>query len=112
MQFALLNSELLRLALSALFKVITIKMAKALNIIEFEIWEDMGVLTLRGEIDRKRQSVLKEALMVSLENSQHILINMELVTSIDDQCLQIIDAARERARTMNKRMAFCGLDAE
>jgi anti-anti-sigma regulatory factor len=81
-----------------------------MNIIEFKISKEIGVLTLHGELIQNRENVLKEALMVSLENSHHVLVNMERVTKIDDQCLQILDAAREKALTLNKRIAFYGLE--
>jgi anti-anti-sigma regulatory factor len=76
---------------------------------ELEMSSDIGVLTFNGDLDRQRRAFLKEALMVSLENSNHVLVNMERVTKIDDQCLQILDAAKKKALTLNKRIAFYGL---
>ena len=80
-----------------------------MKIFEFDNSTEIGILTLIGELTRDVRAVLNEALTVALESSRHVLVNLERVTSIDDACLEVFDAAREKAVGLHKRIAFYGL---
>jgi anti-anti-sigma regulatory factor len=83
-----------------------------MKIFEFDNSNEVGILTLIGELTRDVRTVLSEAFTVSLDSSRHLLVNLERVTSIDDACLEVFDAARERAVGQQKRIAFYGLQSE
>jgi anti-anti-sigma factor len=54
---------------------------------KFEKAGDFGILSFDGELTAQHADRLKEALMVSLDNAEHVVVNFEKVSEIDVDCL-------------------------
>ncbi|HAK89175.1 MAG TPA: hypothetical protein DHV16_10460 [Nitrospiraceae bacterium] len=74
----------------------------------FEKSGDFGVLTFDGELTAEHAGGLKEALMVSLDNAEHVLVNFEKVTEIDPDCLQLFSSTCGRLARLKKRLTLTG----
>lgn len=74
----------------------------------FERSNDIGVLTIDGKLTGKRAADLKAALMISLNNSSHLILNMEKVTELDRTCLNLLNAAWSVSSKLNKRLTLIG----
>lgn len=75
----------------------------------FEKSNDVGVLTIAGKLTSKRSADLKAALMISLNNSCHVILNMERVTELDHTCLNLLRAAVSVSNKLNKRITLVSL---
>lgn len=72
----------------------------------FEKSGDVGILTFDGELDAGRIDELKAALMLSMNNAGHIILNFEKVTRLDDSCFKLLCSAHQISAKLNKRMTF------
>jgi anti-anti-sigma regulatory factor len=63
-----------------------------------------GVLTLHGDLTAQRAEELREAFLMSIDQSDHLIINMDKVSMIDDFCLQQIKVVRNISKRLNKRI--------
>jgi anti-anti-sigma regulatory factor len=71
---------------------------------------EVGVLTFQGNLLGKYVNDLKEALMISIDNSHHIVLHLEKVSHIDYYCLQTIFSACRVALKLKKRFTISGFD--
>ena len=78
----------------------------------FEKSNDVGVLTFDGKLTSKRAADLKAALMISLNNSCHVILNMERVTELDHTCIKLLRAAINIAKKLNKRITLISLSRD
>ena len=78
----------------------------------FEKSNDIGVLTIGGKLTSKRAADLKAALMISINNSCHVILNMERVTELDNTCLKLLRAAVGVSNTLNKRITVVSLSRD
>ena len=78
----------------------------------FEKSNDVGVLTFDGKLTSKRAADLKAALMISLNNSCHLILNMERVTELDNTCLKLLRAAVSISNKLNKRITLVSLSRD
>lgn len=74
----------------------------------FEKSGNFGVLTFDGELTAEHAGGLKEALMVSLDNAEHVLVDFEKVTEIDADCLQLFSTTCSRLTRLKKRLTLTG----
>lgn len=78
----------------------------------FEKSGNFGVLTFDGELTAEHAGGLKEALMVSLDNAEHVLVDFEKVTEIDADCLQLFSTTCGRLARLKKRLTLTGVCPE
>ncbi len=76
---------------------------------EFKRYGNIGQLIFDGELTKERACELKVAIMVSLSNTDHLVVSLEKVSLIDDICACIFDIAQEKAEKLKKRIIFTGL---
>jgi anti-anti-sigma regulatory factor len=69
---------------------------------------NFGFLTFFGNITADREDELREALIVSIHNSESLVVNFKRVTKLDAYCLQQICIAHRIARKMKKRLVLTG----
>ncbi|MCL4456681.1 MAG: STAS domain-containing protein [Nitrospirae bacterium] len=74
----------------------------------FEKSGDFGVLTFDGELTAEHAGGLKEALMVSLDNAEHVVVDFEKVTEIDEDCLQLFSTTCGRLARLKKCLTLTG----
>lgn len=70
---------------------------------------NIGTLTFYGELGHKHVNELKAALMISLNNADHLVVNLVDVTRIDPSCLHSIASARRMSSGLHKRLTFTGI---
>ncbi len=78
----------------------------------FEKSGDFGVLTFDGELTAEHAGGLKEALMVSLDNAEHVVVNFEKVTEIDGHCLRLFSMTRRKSARLKKCLTLTGARPE
>jgi anti-anti-sigma regulatory factor len=66
------------------------------------------IVNLSGMLTVDRAAALKEELSAALEGSEIVLISLSLVGEIDLSCLQVIYAARVKAKAKGKSLRFIG----
>ncbi len=70
---------------------------------------DIGILTLNGELDSRHADDFKSALMICLHNSDRVFVNFEGVSELDNACIRMFCIARKNSGLLKKRFIF---DAE
>ena len=78
----------------------------------FENQGYVGVLKFYGELTLKQESELTEALMVSLDNTDYLVVNLHNVTVPDCSSLKPIWSAHLIARRQHKSLMLIGVDKE
>ncbi|MEW6739359.1 MAG: STAS domain-containing protein [Nitrospirota bacterium] len=78
----------------------------------FEKTGDFGILTFDGEITAQHADRLKEALMVSLDNAEHVVVNFEKVSEIDVDCLCLFYTTWGMLARLKKRLTLTGINPE
>lgn len=68
----------------------------------------MGILTIDGELTVQYAHELKSALLKSLDNVDHLVLNLAKVTSIDLSCLQLLCSAHRTSGKLNKQLSLIG----
>jgi anti-anti-sigma regulatory factor len=68
------------------------------------------LLIFDGELTDERADRLKEALMLSLDNAEHVVVSFEKVTKIDLNCIQLFYAAYKKSRKLKKRLTLIGVN--
>lgn len=76
----------------------------------FERLGGIGVLAFAGMLTVERSAKLRELLLVSLENSDHLVVNFNGVSEMDIFCRQMFCSAYRMSLRTNKRMTLSGLD--
>lgn len=79
---------------------------------KFEKSGGFGLLTFDGELTEDRAGKLKEALMISMDNAEHVVVSFEKVTKIDLLCIQLFSIAYKRSKKLKKRLTFIGMHPE
>ncbi len=75
----------------------------------FEKRGAVGTLKCEGGLDADRAQTLSDALMVCIENSDHVVVNCSGVNTIDSQCIQIFCAVNRTAVRSNKKLMLSGI---
>lgn len=68
----------------------------------FEKSDGLGLLTFDGELTIEYVDRVKEALMIALENAEHVVVNLDKVTKIDIICIQLLRLAYEKSKRLKK----------
>lgn len=69
----------------------------------------VGLLSFDGELTGERAGGLKEAIMISLDNAEHVVVDFEKVTKIDSICIKLIMLAYNKAKVLKKKIIFRGV---
>ncbi|MBI5847658.1 MAG: STAS domain-containing protein [Nitrospirae bacterium] len=75
----------------------------------FEKKGAIGMLQCEGSLEADRAQTLRDALMVCIENSDHVVINCGKVKTIDSQCIQIFCTAHRMAVRADKKLIIIGI---
>jgi anti-anti-sigma factor len=68
--------------------------------------DDKKTLSINGELKIQDAAELQKVLIESLENTEHVDINLENVTGIDMSCLQLLCSAHRTMSSSNKRLTL------
>lgn len=74
----------------------------------FEQSNDTVILTFNGDLTTKDCDRLRSALMISIENSNRVVVNFERAIKVDSICLQILCMAIRISRKLKKFMLLTG----
>jgi anti-anti-sigma factor len=78
----------------------------------FEQQGHIGILNFYGELSSESDSELTEALMVSLDNTDYLVVNLQYVSVSDCASLKPILVAHNNAERQNKSVKLIGVDQE
>lgn len=79
---------------------------------KFEKSGNVGILNCEGTLSADRAGELKDALMVCIENSDHVVVDCKKVRSIDTQCVQIFCVAHRISVRANKKFSVAGMRSD
>jgi anti-anti-sigma regulatory factor len=68
----------------------------------------LGILIFNDEITLKRESELKEALMISLDNVEHLMIYFEKLKDINDSFIHLLCSSYRYCNRASKRLTLIG----
>ncbi|KPK00336.1 MAG: hypothetical protein AMK71_08465 [Nitrospira bacterium SG8_35_4] len=68
----------------------------------------LGILIFNDELTLKRENELKEALMISLDNVEHLMIYFEKLSDIDDSFIHLLCSSYRYCTRTNKRLTLIG----
>lgn len=68
----------------------------------------LGILIFNDKLTLKRESELKEALMISLDNVEHLMIYFEELTEIHDSFIHLLCSSYRYCNRTNKRLTLIG----
>lgn len=74
--------------------------------VSFQKLRGAGILTFTGEIRSQHNDDFKSALMISLTNSEKVVVDFEEVSILDRICIQTFCAALKMARKLKKELSF------
>lgn len=74
----------------------------------FERSGDIGILKLDGELDPDCFDDLMAALMTSIGNSEHLVIDLGQVKEFDPPCLRLLCVACRTSSRLQKRFTLTG----
>jgi anti-anti-sigma factor len=72
----------------------------------------MGFLNLNGELTAEGAGRLKEALLISMDNAEHVVVNFANVTRIDSVCMRLFGIAYKKSKRLKKRVTLTGIEPE
>ena len=72
----------------------------------FQRQQDAGILLFSGEITSQYNDDFKSALMMSISNSDKVVINFDDVSTFDRICLQTLCTAVKMAKRLKKNLIF------
>lgn len=78
----------------------------------FEQQGFIGILKLYGELSLERESELTEALMVSMDNSDYLIVSLHHASIANTAALRPIWTAQQIASKQNKDLKIIGLNKE
>jgi anti-anti-sigma regulatory factor len=78
----------------------------------FEKSGDLGLLIFDGELTEERISRLKEALMISMHNAEHVVVDFKQVTKIDPVCISLFSLLCKKSKKLKKRLTLIGMQPE
>jgi anti-anti-sigma regulatory factor len=67
-----------------------------------------GVLTFVGDLTAHRISEVKAALMLAVENVDHLFLDLKKVRTIDLACSRVLRAAKVKAAALGKQLTLLG----
>ncbi len=67
------------------------------------------VMKCEGPLDLHNAQILKDALLVGIENADSLVVNCERVDEIDSQCIQILCTAHRMAVRADKKLMLTGI---
>lgn len=73
---------------------------------------EKGILTLNGELSAQCTDDLMEVLMMSLGNSEHLVVDLERVTVLDPSCHRLFTIACKTSSLLKKKVTFTGHKAD
>ena len=68
--------------------------------------DDKRILFINGELTIQNASELKRILIESIDNSEHVVLNLDNVTEVDLSCLQLLYSAHKTAAKSNRRFTL------
>jgi anti-anti-sigma factor len=68
--------------------------------------DDKKTLTINGELKIQDAAELQKVLIESLENTEHLDLNIENISGIDLSCLQMLCSAHRTTLSSNKRFTL------
>lgn len=78
----------------------------------FEKKGAVGTLKCKGGLDADQVQTLRDALMVCIDNADHVVVNCGGVKVIDSQCIQIFCTAHRMAVRADKKLIITGMDPD
>lgn len=72
----------------------------------FEKSNGLGLLTFDGELTTECADRVKEALMIALENAEHIVVNLDKLTKIDPICIHLLCMAYRKSKRLKKWLSL------
>jgi anti-anti-sigma factor len=79
---------------------------------EFRKYGNAAQISFEGEILAGHAGKVQEALLISLNNADHVVVNLEKVSKIDSICAGIFNTAQQKARQLKKYLAFSDIRQE
>lgn len=73
---------------------------------------DSAILTLDGDLTIERAAEIKKALVIALDNTDRLFVDLEKVSEADLSCLQLLCSAHRMSVSMNKRLMLSGKRSE
>ena len=74
--------------------------------------DDKKILSISGELTIQNAAELQKILIESLENTEHLTLNIEDVTEIDMSCLQLLCSAHKTTIKTDKGFSIDGNPSE
>ena len=68
----------------------------------------LGILIFNDELTLKRESELKEALMISLDNVEHLMVYFEKLKEINHSFIHLLCSSYRYCKRANKRLTLIG----
>lgn len=68
----------------------------------------LGILIFNDELTIKREGELKEALMISLDNVEHLMLYFEKLNDIHDSFIHLLCSSYRYCNRTNKRLTLIG----
>ena len=75
---------------------------------QYENSGEIGILTFNGELNAQCSDDLMEVLMMSLGNSEHLVVDLERVTILDPSCVKLFAIACETSALLKKKVTLTG----
>ena len=72
----------------------------------FQRQQGAGILTFSGEISSHHNDDFKSALMISISNSDKVVVNFDEVSAFDKICVQSFCATVKAAKRLKKELTF------
>ena len=68
----------------------------------------LGILIFNEELTLKREDELKEALMISLDNVEHLMVYFEKLKDINDSFIHLLCSSYRYCNRTHKRLTLIG----
>ena len=75
---------------------------------KYEKSGETGLLIFDGELNAHCSDALMEVLMLSVADSEHLVVDLEKVTVLDPLCFKIFGIACKTAARLKKRLTLTG----
>lgn len=74
----------------------------------FSTFGNAGILSLHGRLVKDHEVKLREALILSVQNADHVVITFNNVREVDVHCFAVLCAACRISGSMHKRLILTG----
>jgi anti-anti-sigma regulatory factor len=78
----------------------------------FKQSEHLGIIIFQDYITLQREDELREALMISLDNVEHLLIYFQKLNEINDSFVQLLCSVYRYGKRANKRLTLIGSESD